>query len=88
MEPNNAGKDMCQRTQTTNQKFEQKAQTQDAKGMQAMYVLYITLLEAVLKNKYIIRLWERGAPGPPHPLPPFPLRLRPRVIQHIKTKTI
>ena len=45
MKRNNAGKSMWQRSQTANQKFKQNAQTQDADGMQAMSVLYMTQLE-------------------------------------------
>ena len=47
MKPYNAGEDMWLRAQTANQKLKQNAQTQDADGMQAMSVLYMTLLETV-----------------------------------------
>ena len=41
MKPINAGKDMCLRTQTVNQKLEQNAQTQDNDGMEALPVLFM-----------------------------------------------
>ena len=44
IKPNNAGKDMRLLTQTENQKFKQKAQTQDADGTQALLVLYLAQL--------------------------------------------
>ena len=47
MKPNNAGEDMQQRAQTANQKLKQNAPTQDADVMQAMSVLYMTLIEVV-----------------------------------------
>ena len=45
MKLNNAGKVMRQRAQTSNQKFKENTQTQDADGMQAVSVLYMTQLE-------------------------------------------
>ena len=50
MKPNNAGNDMWPQAQTTNQKFEQNSRTQDADGMQALFVLYITQLEAIYQQ--------------------------------------
>ena len=45
MKPNNAGKD-------TKEKLKQNVQTQDAGGMQAISVLYMTQLEAISKQCY------------------------------------
>ena len=40
-------KDVWLRAQTANQKLKQNAQTQDADGMQALSVIYITQLDAI-----------------------------------------
>ena len=50
MKPNNAGKDMWRRAEIANQKLKQNAQTHDADGLQAMSLLYMTLLEAVSQH--------------------------------------
>ena len=47
MKPNNAGKDMQFRAIFTNQKLKQNERTQDAVGMQALSVLYMTQLKAI-----------------------------------------
>ena len=47
MKLNTTGKDMWQRAQPANQKLKQNAQIQDTIGMQAMSVLYMTVLDAV-----------------------------------------
>ena len=48
MKPNNSGKNMSLRAQTTIQKLNHKAQTQDVEGMQAFFsVLYMTQLQAI-----------------------------------------
>ena len=58
MKPNNAGKGMWLRAQTANQKSKQNVETQDADGMQALSVLYMTQLKAISKQLYIS--WEEG----------------------------
>ena len=50
MKPNKAGKDMWLRSQTAHQKLKQKAQTQDADGMQVLSALYMAQLEAIPKQ--------------------------------------
>ena len=47
MKPNNAGKCMWLRAQTENEKFEQEAKTQDTGGMQAVFMLYMTKIDAL-----------------------------------------
>ena len=44
---------MWLRAQTTNQKWNQYAQTQDADDMQSMSVLYKTELEAISQQSYV-----------------------------------
>ena len=44
MKPDNASEDMWLSAYTTNEKLNRDAQTQDAAGMQAMSILYITHL--------------------------------------------
>ena len=50
MKANNTGKDMYQRAQTENQKSEQNVQTLGADNMKVMSVLYMTHLDAILKQ--------------------------------------
>ena len=50
MEPNNAGQNMWLRTENANKNVKQYAQTGDTDGMQAMYVLYITQIDAMLQQ--------------------------------------
>ena len=50
MKPNSAGENIWMRAQDLNQKFEQNAQTQDADGIQALFVLYLPQLEAVTQQ--------------------------------------
>ena len=52
MKPNNAGKNMSLRAQTTNQKLNQNAQTQDIYGMQVFFVLFMTQLQALSQQYY------------------------------------
>ena len=47
MKPNNASKYIWLRSQAANQKLNQNAQTQDAEGIQAISVLYMTQLDAI-----------------------------------------
>ena len=47
MKPNNVGRDMWLRFQTTNQKFKQNAPTEVADDKLVWSVLYMTQLEAV-----------------------------------------
>ena len=82
---------MWQRAQTPIQKLKQNAQTQNPDAMQAMSVLYMTLLEAVSQQLYVSceeAGWLRVLCHPlfSPPLPPFPVRFQPRDIQYIKTK--
>ena len=66
MKPNSAGEDMCLRTETPYEKLKQDAQTQNAYGIQAMSVSYMTQLEAISQEQYVS--WEGGSPSPcpPH----------------------
>ena len=51
MQPTSAGKEMWLWAQTADQKLEQNAQIHDADGMQALFVLFMTELEAVSQQK-------------------------------------
>ena len=55
MRLNNAGEDMWPRAQTANEKLKQDTQshTQDADGVNAMSVLYMSLSEAISQHKYV-----------------------------------
>ena len=73
---------MCLRPQITNRRLKQNVETQDVDGMQPLSVLYVTQLE--ISQQHHISL--EGAPCP-RPLT-FPLRLRPRKMQHYKSKIV
>ena len=85
MRPNNASKDIWLWVETAIKKLKKDVHTQDANGMQAMPVLLMTQLEAVIQQITFIKRKGGGmlrAPGPCA----FPLRLWPCNMQRFKTK--
>ena len=54
---------MWLRAQTAYEKLKQYAQAQDAEGMQAMFVLYMTKLDAISQQRYVS--WDNGGPRAP-----------------------
>ena len=53
---NNAGEDMWLQAETTCEKLKLDEQTQDADGVKALYLAYMTQLEAISQQQYIS--WE------------------------------